>query len=66
VDGRIAFAGDLLSSNGRVHAQDLSASDWAAVQDSLAHLQSLEPECVYPGHGRTPIDGSALQGLNRA
>ena len=63
VEGRLAFAGDLISTHAGGHAQRYFAVDWAAIAASLARLQALEPELTYPGHGRHPLDGPALQRL---
>lgn len=57
------FAGDLLSSTGRPHLQRYFAQDWPSLTESLARVQSLAPDLVYPGHGRQPISGAALQKL---
>ena len=63
VEGRLAFAGDLLSTMGRPHVQDIFADDWSLVPASLARLQALRPEWVYPGHGRRPLSREAFQYL---
>ena len=65
VEGRIAFAGDLLSTNGGVHAQRYYAEDWSLIPSSLHRLQTFEPEWVYPGHGPVPINGQELASLVR-
>lgn len=61
VGGRVAFAGDLLSTTGRPHPQRTYAHDWLLIPKSLARLQALEPRRVYAGHGRRPLSGQALQ-----
>jgi glyoxylase-like metal-dependent hydrolase (beta-lactamase superfamily II) len=63
VEGRIAFAGDLISRTGRPHAQRLYADDWAAVAESVQRLQQLGPEWTYAGHGRRPVSKTTLIGL---
>jgi glyoxylase-like metal-dependent hydrolase (beta-lactamase superfamily II) len=63
VEERLAFAGDLLSANGRPHAQRLFADDWTQIPASLARLQAARPEWVYAGHGIQPLSGAALQKL---
>jgi len=63
VEGRFAFVGDLLSATGRPHVQRFFADDWSLIPDSLARLQALRPEWVYPGHGRRPLSGQTLQRL---
>jgi hydroxyacylglutathione hydrolase len=61
VEGRIAFAGDLVSSHGWPHVQRLYATDWSLISVSLARLQAAAPEWVYAGHGRRLLSGAALQ-----
>ena len=63
VEGRIAFAGDLLSTTGRPHVQRYFADDWSLIPESLNHLRAFEPEWVYAGHGRHPLSGEVLQRL---
>ncbi len=63
VEGRLAFAGDLLLTTGALHSQRLFAADWSLIPRSVARLQALRPEWVYPGHGRGPVSGEALQHL---
>ena len=60
---RLAFVGDLLSTSRRPHLQRYYASDWNQLPGSLARLQALHPELVYPGHGNHPLDGASLQRL---
>jgi hydroxyacylglutathione hydrolase len=63
VEERLVFAGDLLSANGRPHAQHLFADDWSQIPASLARLQAARPEWVYAGHGIKPVSGATLQKL---
>ncbi len=63
VERRLAFAGDLLTTTGGAHAQRYFAVDWGLLPRSLARLQERRPELTYPGHGRLPLDGPALQRL---
>jgi glyoxylase-like metal-dependent hydrolase (beta-lactamase superfamily II) len=63
VGGQVAFVGDLLSTRGGLHVQDLYATDWSRLGHSLARLQAYAPERIYPGHGRRPASGAALQAL---
>jgi glyoxylase-like metal-dependent hydrolase (beta-lactamase superfamily II) len=63
VEGRLAFAGDLLSTTGRPHVQRYYACDWAAIPVSLARLQRLQPQQIYPGHGRIILTGEEFQRL---
>jgi glyoxylase-like metal-dependent hydrolase (beta-lactamase superfamily II) len=62
-EGQLAFVGDLLSTTGQPHVQRFFAEDWSLIPDSLARLQALRPEWVYPGHGRGPLSGQTLQRL---
>jgi glyoxylase-like metal-dependent hydrolase (beta-lactamase superfamily II) len=61
---RYAFAGDLLSTNGRPHAQRYYADNWSLIPSSLDRLKALKPEKTYPGHGRAALDAQALQQLS--
>ena len=63
VEGRIALAGDLLSTSGRPRVQTCFADDWSLIPGSLARLQALGPGWVYAGHGHRPLSGEALQRL---
>jgi len=63
VEERLGFVGDLLSNTGRPHLQSLYAEDWSLLKQSYARLQGIELETVYPGHGRRPVSGKALQCL---
>jgi glyoxylase-like metal-dependent hydrolase (beta-lactamase superfamily II) len=63
VEGRIAFVGDLVSTRGRPHAQLFYATDWSAVARSLRHLQELDLEEVYTGHGPRPMSGKVFKKL---
>ncbi len=63
VEDRLAFVGDLISTNGRPHVQRYYAHDWSLVPYSLARLQALHPESIYPGHGNQPLDGLTFQKL---
>jgi len=60
VEGRLAFAGDLLSTTGRPHVQRFFADDWSLIPNSFARLQAQRPEWIYAGHGRHPLSGEAL------
>lgn len=64
LDDGIAFAGDLVSTTGRAHAQRYYAHDWDALERSLKGLQAARPRLVYPGHGRRPLGQAELQSLN--
>lgn len=63
VEDHLSFVGDLLSTNGRPHVQRYYAHDWSLISSSLARLQALQPEWIYPGHGSRPLDGQAFQKL---
>jgi glyoxylase-like metal-dependent hydrolase (beta-lactamase superfamily II) len=60
VEGRLAFVGDLLANSILPRVQCSYAHDWSLIPQSLARVQALDPEWVYPGHGR-PLSGEALQ-----
>jgi glyoxylase-like metal-dependent hydrolase (beta-lactamase superfamily II) len=63
VENRLAFAGDLILTSGRPHVQELYAQDWSLIPSSLARLQALHPQWIYPGHGRLALHGDELQKL---
>jgi hydroxyacylglutathione hydrolase len=63
VEERLGFVGDLLTNNGRPSLQRLFAEDWSLLRQSYARLQEIELEMAYPGHGRRPVSGKALQHL---
>lgn len=63
VEGRIGFAGDLLSTSIWPRVQNCFATDWSLIPGSLARLQAIGPEWVYAGHGRRPLSGEGLQRL---
>jgi len=63
VEERLGFVGDLLSNTGQPHLQGLYAEDWSLLRQSYVRLQGTELETVYPGHGRRPVSGKALQHL---
>lgn len=63
VENRLVFAGDLVLTSGRPHVQQLYAQDWSLIPSSLARIQALHPQWTYPGHGRLPLNGDALQKL---
>jgi hydroxyacylglutathione hydrolase len=63
VEERLGFVGDLLTNNGRPNLQRLFAEDWSLLNQSYARLQEMELETAYPGHGRSPVSGKALQQL---
>ncbi len=63
---RWLFAGDLLSSTGRPHAQRYLATDGEALATSLRRVQALRPQLTYPGHGRKPIPTDVLTSISYA
>lgn len=63
VDGRVAFAGDLISTTGQPHVQRFFAHDWALLSQSMVRLQRMNPVKIYPGHGARPMNGRSLQSL---
>jgi glyoxylase-like metal-dependent hydrolase (beta-lactamase superfamily II) len=63
VQGRLAFVGDLLTNDGRPMVQRRYADDWSLMAASLARVQGLRPQWVYPGHGTHAVNGEAFQSL---
>ncbi len=63
VQERLAFTGDLVTNWLKPRPQRFYAADWSLVGVSLKRLQLLQPDCVYPGHGKTPILNQELQSL---
>ena len=63
VKGSHAFVGDLLSTSGRAHVQRFYAHDWSLIPGSLSRLGNFSPKFVYPGHGKTVLDGGEFQKL---
>ncbi len=63
---RWLFAGDLLSSTGRPHAQRYLATDGDALATSFRCVQALRPPLTYPGHGRKPIPADVLASISYA
>lgn len=63
VQGRYAFAGDLISSNGGAHIQRAYAQDWSQIAAGLEALRRIRPDYVFPGHGSTPVTGEMLAAL---
>lgn len=61
-DERVLFAGDLLVEDGVTMLVDGNSSVLLA---ALAHIDSLDPRVVVPGHGRIPADPRALVALTR-
>lgn len=65
VEDRLAFSGDLVTTTGGPHVQRAFAEDWSRIPASLRRLQAVEPEWVYPGHGRRLLSGADLRRLGR-
>jgi hydroxyacylglutathione hydrolase len=63
VQDRLAFAGDLITYRGGPRLQRYFAQDWSALPTSLVRLQAIQPDWVYPGHGRQPIKAEELQSI---
>lgn len=57
------FAGDLVSSTGKPHAQRYYAQDWGSIERSLKMIQGLSPSCTYPGHGPEALEYTELLDL---
>ena len=66
VEDTLAFVGDLLSANGKPHAQRMYAADWTQLEASIARLQGLDVLWAYSGHGNEAISGETLRGLEAA
>jgi glyoxylase-like metal-dependent hydrolase (beta-lactamase superfamily II) len=64
VNDTMAFAGDLVASGRKVHAQRSYAQDWLEVAQSLVRLAKAGPEIIYPGHGSEPITLEQLQNID--
>ncbi len=64
VENRLAFVGDLLTTRGFPHLQNLYAQDWSQLPASLERLQSLNLEWIYTGHGRRPMSGEKLRTIH--
>ena len=62
--GGVAFAGDLLGGFPKPALQNLLATDWDALPESLEHLKQAKPERVYSGHRRKSVSGEELQAIN--
>lgn len=60
VEDQYAFVGDLLSSTSRPRAQRFYADDWSLIPESIARLKTRDPERVFTGHGRRPINRDEL------
>jgi hydroxyacylglutathione hydrolase len=63
VDDRYLFAGDLLSSRGRPHAQRYYATDWSQIVQSLERIKALGPTWTYSGHGARPLSREEVNRL---
>ena len=55
-----AFAGDLIMTTGKPHGQRSFACDWGQVHASLLALSRLEPQVIWPGHGRRTLTAREL------
>lgn len=64
VNDSLAFVGDLLGSNGQVHAQRSFADNWHQVAQSLLRLREVRPDVIYGGHGADPITREQLQNVD--
>jgi hydroxyacylglutathione hydrolase len=64
VEDQLAFVGDLMSSNGKPHAQGFFADDWEQVAESIDRLKSLDPVLIYTGHGSEPITQEVIRTVN--
>lgn len=57
---RWAVVGDLLTNRDRPRLQRFYAQDWSQLPKSLARLQAIRPDLVFPGHGQRPISRGGL------
>jgi hydroxyacylglutathione hydrolase len=64
VENRLAFVGDLLTTRGSPHLQNLYAHDWSQLPASLRRLQSLNLEWIYTGHGHRPMSGEEVRAIH--
>ena len=53
-DGTLII-GDLIGQDSRARKQTLLATDWQALEESLARMQALKPRRVYSGHSPRAI-----------
>ncbi len=53
-DGTLII-GDLIGQDSRARKQSLLATDWQALEESLARMQALKPRRVYSGHSPRAI-----------
>ena len=63
VERKYAFVGDLLSTDGKPHAQRLFAEDWSVIKESINRVKSAQPEWIYSGNGKKPITYQELISL---
>ncbi len=63
VEDRLAFVGDLASTNFGPHVQRYYAQDWSLVKESYRRVQSLGLEMIYGGHGWKCINGDEFANL---
>jgi len=64
LENRMAFAGDLVTNSGQPRMQRFFAEDWSLLPKSLVRLLEQNPEIVFSGHGREPIQGQQCQELS--
>lgn len=57
------FVGDLISTNGGIHAQRYFATDWQLLQISLTRIIQIKPKNIYPGHGEISLGHAELRNL---
>ena len=62
VEGKYIFAGDLFTSRPWLRLQSYFADDWNDIARSFERLKALQPDLVFPGHGR-PVRGDELSGI---
>jgi len=60
---KFGFVGDLVSSTGAPHTQRSFAADWDQLNCSLNRLKAMNLVRIYPGHGRSALNGGILPTL---
>lgn len=59
----IVFAGDLLGRVPYLKPQNLLATDWGQIPESIKKLKKVNPTKIYTGHSKKPIQGKKLDYL---
>lgn len=56
-----AFAADLIARSPYPRLQDLLATDWNQLPDSLSRLKDARPQWIYTGHSSRAMPGESLR-----